>query len=108
MSIQSLCTHRIAIEQTAGAPDAQGNVPENWTTLYADVACRIRPISAQEQQLWHGRPTRATHRIYIADATLAITEQHRIRFGSRIFAVLGVRNPDESGRYLVVDCEELR
>jgi len=108
MSLQTLCPHLITIEQTSSSPDSQGNIPESWTTLYADVACRIRPLSAEEQQRWQGRPTMATHRIYVADASLAITEKHRVRFGSRLFAILGVRSPDEAGKYLVMECEEVR
>ena len=108
MTVETLCDKRVYIQQDKGTADGEGNTPESWTTKYSDVAARIRPTSARERQAWGGLPTVASHVIYVADASLTLLEKDRIFWDGRVFNVLGVRNPDEQGEYLIVDAEEIR
>ena len=109
MSLQSLCNAVCDVRSNAAtAPDAYGNTADDWSDLYTDTACRVRPLSAREQTRWGERPTIATHRVYFADPTLAITEAMRIVFGTRTFHILGVVDTDEQSRLLYADCEEIK
>lgn len=108
MDIGSLCVHTIKIQTNAAVGDGKGGLPDSWQVRYANVAARIRPLSATEQAKWGGLPTIASHKVYIADGNLDISEADRIVWGSRTFRILGVVNPDEQDYFLQLDCEELR
>jgi SPP1 family predicted phage head-tail adaptor len=46
-----------------------------------------------------------THRIWLRART-GVSEGMRFRKGARTFTIRAVRDPDETGRYLVCLCEE--
>ena len=108
MTVDTLAVHTVTIEQNVGVQDGRAQVPEEWVTWAADVRARVRPTSARERSQWLGMPTFATHIVYIPETNLLLTEQMRIKFGTRILRILGVRNVGELDRYLAVDCEEVR
>ncbi len=108
MDIGGLCAHEIKIQTNRASADDKAGAPESWQIRYANVRALIQPLSAREQAKWSGLPTIATHRIYIGDGSLSISEDDRILYENRVFRILGVRNPDELGYFLVLDCEELR
>ena len=79
---------------------------KTWTTVFANVPCRIQPLSARER-LEFDRPQEAiSHRMYHAGA-LAVTAGDRVMFGTRTFNVVGVRNIDELNRLTTIDLLEL-
>ncbi len=108
MDISGLCDKTIKIQTNIATTDGKGGIPDNWQVRYTNVAARIQPLSAREQAKWSGLPTMATHKVYIADGTLSISEADRIVFGDRMFRILGVLNPDEQNYFLQLDCEEIR
>ena len=108
MSVESLCIHTVTIQRNAPTADRKGGMPDNWTDLHVGVKARIRPASASERAQWGGLPTVASHIVYFHDATLGILEKDEIVYGARRFNVLGVRDVDEWGRYLIVTAEEIR
>jgi len=108
MSVETLCIHTVTIQRNAPVTDRKGGMPDNWADLYANVKARIRPASASERSQWGGLPTVISHIVYFHDATLAILEKDEIVYGARRFNVLGVRDVDEWGRYLIVTAEEIR
>ena len=108
MSVESLCIHTVTIRRNTPTDDHKGGRPEHWADLHADVKARIRPASAVERAQWGGLPSILSHIIYFHDATLGILEKDEIVYGVRRFNVLGVRDVDEWGRYLIVTAEEIR
>ena len=108
MSVESLCIHTVTIRRNNPVPDRKGGTPDNWEDLYVDVKARIRPASANERSQWGGLPVTLSHIVYFHDAALDILEKDEIVYGARRFNVLGVRDVDEWGRYLIVTAEEIR
>jgi len=108
MSVETLCIHTIDVQRNNPTPDRKGGRPDNWEALHTSIKARIRPVSARELAQWGGLPTVLTHIVYVADASLEIREKDRIVYGGRTFNVLGVRDVDELGRYLIINAEELR
>lgn len=109
MTVASLCIHTIDIQVNTGVNDGAGNVVESWANETTGVKARIQPLSADEREgTWKGEPTTITHRIYIAAAGTTIDEARRIVYDGRYFNVMGVRDLDEWGKFLAVDCEEVR
>lgn len=98
--------HRITIEKkTRGAADGLGGfTAETWSTL-ATIWAKIEPKSARElvdaDQVVH----RVSHVIFIR-ARDDVTGAMRVKFGSRIMAILSVRTILEGGRWTELLCEE--
>ena len=108
MSVDSLCIHRITIQENTATPDGKGGNPATWSNKHVNIKARIRPIAAREDERWEGVAADLTHTIYISDASLNIRESDRMLYGTRTFDILGVRDIDEWGRYLQLGVEELR
>ena len=108
MSVKTLCIHTVTVQRNNAVPDRKGGRPDNWEDMHVDIKARIRPVSAREAAQWGGLPTTVTHIVYVHDATLEILEKDRIVYNERTFNVLGVRDVDEWGRYLIINAEEIR
>ena len=97
---------RLALEAPADAPDGQGGVTEGWTGL-ATLWGRIEPLRAATDESAAAATAVITHRVtirYREDVLHAMRFTHR----GRALLIRAVRDPDESRRYLLCDCEETR
>lgn len=97
---------RLDLETPADLPDGQGGVSEGWTPV-ASVWGRIEPLRALPGEAAGASIAPVTHRItvrYRDDVRHAMRFVHR----GRALLIRAVRDPDESRRYLVCDCEEER
>jgi head-tail adaptor len=95
--------------ENVGTSDGKAGTPDDWRVKQPRVKCRIQPMSAHERVgLFGGEPTQATHIVFFSDTACGVTEQHRLRFGTRSFRILGVRNADEMNHHLRVEVEETR
>ena len=108
MDITHLCDKTVTIQENSGTQDGQAQRPEDWGTKYANVMVRIVQNSAAVMDRWEGTPAIGTHTVYVADGALTITEQDRVLYGTRIFQIIGVRNPDELDVYLIIHCDEIK
>ena len=108
MTLDSLCDKRVTIDEGAQVSDGAGGFVTEWRPRHANVPARIRPMTAAERAKWGGQPVVATHVVYLPDVTLTVTERDRIRWGERVFNVLGLTDPHELGRHLRLECEEVR
>ena len=108
MSVKLLCIHTVTVQRNTPTNDEKGGRPDSWADLYVDVKARIRPASASERAQWGGLPVVASHIVYFHDASLDIRESDEIVYGAKRFNILGVRDVDEWGRYLIVTAEEIR
>jgi SPP1 family predicted phage head-tail adaptor len=98
-------TARLDIEAPQAEPDGQGGATVTWQVL-ASVWARIEPVSfALAQDLAGAECGKISHRIWIRHRD-DVAAGLRLRKGTRIFAVKLARDPDETGRYLVCQCEE--
>ncbi len=96
--------HRVTIEAPALLTDAGGGASETWMPI-AEVFAEIVPASGREVVTADRISAEASHRITLrfrAD----VGPTARIRFGTRAFDILSVRNLNERNRWLVCDCKE--
>jgi SPP1 family predicted phage head-tail adaptor len=98
-------TARLDLEAPLAAPDGQGGSELSWQVL-ASVWARIEPVSfvvaGEEAAAATGS---ISHRIWLRYRE-DVSAGQRLRKGSRVFAIRLVRDPDETRRYLVCQCEE--
>ena len=99
-------TARLDLEAPTEVPDGQGGVVVTWATV-ASLWAMIVPTSIERQEFASQNRAVVTHRITLRfrnDVTVA----QRLRKGGRIFEILSIQDPDETGRYLVCLCVEGR
>ena len=97
---------RLVLEQAVETPDGQGGVAVSFSAL-ATLWARIEPVAAKAQEAAGAVPVTVTHRIWLRHRG-DLAGGMRLRKGARIFAIHAFRDPDETGRYMLCDCEEIR
>lgn len=96
--------HALVLEQASLAPDGYGGALESWSAA-ATLFAAIEPLAARSIAGADGRLRTVTHRITLRFAD-AVRSGMRFREGDRVFRILTVSDPDETGRYLVCEVEE--
>lgn len=97
---------RLVLERPVETPDGQGGVVQNFSAL-ATLWARVEPISAHADEAAGALPVTVTHRIWLRRRG-DIAGGMRLRKGTRLFAIRAFRDPDETGRYTLCDCEEIK
>lgn len=96
--------HRVTIQSLALTSDGMGGQTETWTDFLTAWAS-IEPIKGGEhysaQQLADG----ITHRITMRYQA-GIAAKQRVKFGTRIFGIRSVINPEERNVRLVLEVGE--
>lgn len=96
--------NELALEHCVPVPDMIGGYAETWVEI-ASVFAMIEPISAKSE--FAGQPLETvTHRITIRHRS-NIASGMRLRRQDRVFAVVTIHDPDDSGRYLVCLAREV-
>ena len=96
--------HELALEAASLAADGAVGQTESWTedaTLFA----RIEPVSAASRFGADQRLENVTHRMTVRHRADLRSGMRFNRLG-RIFEILTVHDPDETGRYLVCRTKE--
>lgn len=99
-------TARLVLEQPVETPDGQGGVERTFSAL-ATLWARIEPSVAKADEAAGTLPVTVTHRIWMRRRE-NLAGGMRLRKGARLFAIRAFRDPDETGRYTLVDCEEIK
>ena len=97
---------RLVLEQAVETPDGQGGVAVSFSAL-ATLWARIEPVAAKAQEAAGAVPVSVTHRIWLRRRD-GLSGGMRLRKGARLFTIRAARDPDETGRYMLCDCEETR
>jgi SPP1 family predicted phage head-tail adaptor len=98
-------TARLVLERPVDMPDGQGGAEETFVAA-ATLWARIEPVSAVGREEAGAEPVTATHRIWLRHRA-DIQGGMRLRKGTRIFAIRAFRDPDETRRYTLCQCEEI-
>jgi SPP1 family predicted phage head-tail adaptor len=85
--------HYVEIEQVTETSDGAGGYTSNWTT-FAHAWVSINPVSGREKFQAMQTETIFTHKIKMKWIA-GITTKHRIKFGTRVFDIIDVRNIEE-------------
>lgn len=96
---------RLLLETPEDLPDGQGGVSESWTPM-AGLWGRIEPLQARPGEEAGAAIAVITHRVTIRHRTDVV---HAMRFvhRGRHLVIRALRDPDETRRYLICDCEEV-
>lgn len=99
--------HELVLRSAGGTRDTygeQGIAP----TVVATVYGKIEPLSTQQQFLAAQQQSSTTHVITVryCSEIAAIDASWTVLYGTRVFAISGVRNIEERNRVLELDCVE--
>jgi SPP1 family predicted phage head-tail adaptor len=99
-----LC-HELVLESAATTPDGYGGTTDNWAAT-ATLFARMEPRGAR-RTVDTGQIARAvTHRMTVRQDAV-VESGMRFRKGDRIFDILTVYDPDETGRYFFCETSEV-
>jgi SPP1 family predicted phage head-tail adaptor len=94
----------LSLQQANIASDGMGGHAESWSEV-AKVFARLEPVSAQSAFQADQTIEIVTHKITLR-ARNDLASGMRFVLGSRVFEILTVYDPDETGRYLVCRTRE--
>lgn len=97
-------TARLDLEAPVASPDGQGGATISWDVV-ATMWARIEPMTMSFDETAGQMRGQLTHRIWIR-ARDGVAEGMRFKKGARGFTIRAIRDPDDSGRYLVCLCQE--
>jgi SPP1 family predicted phage head-tail adaptor len=95
---------RLDLEKATPSADGAGGRSVSWGAV-ATVSADIVPLKPRERETGEGLEDVVAHRIVIRRRD-DVAAGDRFRLGTRIFAIKGVTDPEEDGRYLVCLCDE--
>jgi len=96
--------HRVTIQRVTETRGTDGSVVQAWST-FANARAEIVPLSGSEDYVAQGLSASVVHRITTRYVT-GVVPKMRIVWGDRTFEINSVRNIDERGRWLVMNCVE--
>ncbi|MEP9371015.1 phage head closure protein [Mesorhizobium sp. KR1-2] len=96
----------LALEACTETPDGLGGHEQAWSEV-ASVFAMIEPVSAQSVFGAGQMLETVTHRVTVRWRE-GVASGMRLKKAGRIFDILTVHDPDETGRYLVCRVKEAR
>ena len=101
--------HRLTVERFNGSRDAAGeprkDLDENWTEVCRPW-CSVDPISGREFLAAGQETAEVSHKIRCRYRP-GVQADMRLRWGSRIFEILAVLDPEERHESLLIMAKEL-
>ena len=98
-------TARLVLERPEPVDDGQGGAVTGFVEL-ARVWALVEPHSFAEEEKGPGLVATVTHHVTVRSRGDVVAGQ-RFRKGARVFEILAVRDPDETGRFQVALCREV-
>jgi len=105
-SIRGRLNQRVDILEPVKSQDEYMTETTTWQVKQWHVPCRISPVSAREAVYYFRNGVEITHRMRCVN--FDIQETDRVRLGSRLFEIKGIRNLDEADELLFVQLKELK
>lgn len=97
--------HRIIVEKATESRSAHGDVERSWAT-FATVWAEIRPLNSREAVEALQVREQVTHFIKLRELS-GLTPSMRVKHGSRVFNITGIRDIDERGKVQVLTAVEV-
>lgn len=96
----------VSIKARTGTRNTLNQKLLTWSTIAnGDVWASIEPVRSSERNNSIAAQTEISHRVTIRYRS-DVTGDMRIWYGTRQFAIRGIRNPLERGEYLEITCVE--
>lgn len=96
--------HELALQQATLTPDGMGGHKEEWAEI-ATLFARVEPVSAASRFGADQTLESVTHRVTMRHRD-GVSSGMRLMRRERVFDILTVHDPDETGRYLVCRVRE--
>lgn len=98
--------HRVALQRPTRTPTTEG-FAETWDSYASSVAAAVEPAtpSRVERQVAATVQTPISHIVTIRYRS-GVLAKDRVLFGTRPLYIMGMQNPEERNRWLVLACEE--
>lgn len=96
--------HEMRLQQAALTPDGAGGHFESWTEI-ATLFAKVEPVAATARFGAAQEHETVTHRITLRFRNDLQSGMRLVRSG-RIFRIVNVHDPDETGRYLICRARE--
>lgn len=96
---------RITIQSKTKTSDGLGGYSEIWSNLKT-LWAEIKPISNSNNFETNQIEEKITHIITVRYYN-SLTTQHRIKYGDRIFNIIGIINPLENNQTMEITAEEI-
>jgi len=94
--------HQITLEAPQNRPDAIGARVNMWLPIVENLAAWVQDARAEVVEAYARREMKVTHCIY-TQLNPGIQEGWRLRFGTRVFRILGVVNMAGLGELYRID-----
>jgi SPP1 family predicted phage head-tail adaptor len=98
-------TSRLVLEQPHLVEDAQGGAVTGFVEV-TRIWALIEPRIFSEEEKGPGLVATVTHHVTVR-ARADLASGQRFRKGARVFDILALRDPDETGRFQVALCREV-
>ena len=100
--------HRVELQASTPVQDGTGQPIDAWATVTGGtVWASIEPISGREFIAAGSFQSEVSHIVTLRwDSTITLTSKFRIKFGSRYFSIVSVRNVEERNRMWELGCKE--
>ena len=95
---------RLVLQTVTAVPDGLGGFAESWGDV-ATVFARIEPVAADSRFGAGQTLETVTHRVTLRRCA-GVAADMRFAGDGRVFRILTVHDPDESGRYLLCRTRE--
>lgn len=96
--------HQLALEAAVATPDGAGGHAVGWSEV-ATLFARIEPVSAASRFGADQTLESVTHRVTMRHRP-GVKSGMRLTRPGRVFEIVTVHDPDETGRYLVCRVRE--
>ena len=96
--------HRVTVCDKVTAEDNIGGTYDTWVDLFT-ISAKVEPVGAREQLFSMQMNHRVTHRVTIRYNANVLPE-HRLTHKGRTLNIKGIRNEEERGVWMIIDCEE--
>lgn len=97
--------HLLTIEQPSNSLNDFGETTQTWST-FATVFGAVQGIAGREYIIANNKSAEMDYRIF-TEYVDNVKPTMRVKFGSRIFAIVSVINVDELNRELQLLCKEV-
>lgn len=96
--------HELALQEATLTPDGAGGHGESWAEV-ATLFARIEPVSAASRFGADQTLETVTHRVTMRHRG-GVASGMRLTRSGRVFEIVTVHDPDETGRYLLCRVKE--
>lgn len=103
-------SERVTIERRTQQPGDFGHPVDTWAPVVCTVWANVAPVGGRERMASSAMQPSLTQTVlvrYRAELMQPLeAPRWRIRHGSRVYNVQGMRDVDSAGRWIIFDCQE--